>query len=266
MKKTRANLVFGENRITRKKLYKSKKIWMASLMIGAIIGSSGAIGPVNEIFGTNNVNHSIEAAAVHGELFSDIQTNNNSGTNAQNGLDPLQSNNVNFTISGGSAVDISLLGDNQKYAALGIPTELQGKVVANGDAQVTTNITVPLDKFVLLKTNLDLIHTFVNEVNRLQTINPTLHVDLTGVNDALDAVETVLNSTSGSYSSPIQDHGTYLSADIGTGSSTIIANNLVTALNQLESAVNNTKFTGGLTAGAVNLTLEAPKKLAIDAL
>lgn len=265
MKKSGINLVVGANRITRKKLYKSKKVWMASLMVGAIIGSSG-VGPINDIFGVdNNISHSVAASVVHGEIFSDIQTLNNSGTTAQNGLDPLQTNNVNFTISGGSAVDVSLLGDNQKYAVLGIPTDLQGKVVANGSAQVTTNVTVPLDKFVLLKTNLDLIHTFVTEANRLQGLNPTLHIDLAGVNDALDAVETVLGSTKGSYNSPINDNGTYLSADIGTGSSVIIANNLVTALNQLETAVNDTEFTG-FGAGPVNTLLGVPKKLATDAL
>ena len=267
MKKTLENLVVGENRITRKKLYKSKKMWVASLMIGAIIGSSGAVGPINDILGfNNNISHSIEAAVVHGELFSDINTSNNSGTSAQSGLDPSQDNNVNFTISGGSAVDVSLLGDNKKYAVLGIPTELQGKVVANGPAQVTTNITVPLDKFALLKTNLDLIHTLVNEVNRLQGLYPGVHADLTGVNNALDAVETALNSTTGSYNTSIQDNGTYLSADIGTGSSEIIANNLVTALSQLETAVNNTTFTGGLSSGLANTALAVPKKLAIDAL
>ncbi|MFL1696488.1 adhesive domain-containing protein [Weissella kandleri] len=265
MKKSGINLVVGTNRITRKKLYKSKKVWMASLMVGVVIGSSG-VGPITNIFGVDhNLSHSVSASVVHGEIFSDIQTLNDSGTTDQNGLDPLQTNNVNFTISGGSAVDVSVLGDNQKYAVLGIPTDLQGKVVANGPAQVTTNVTVPLDKFTLLKTNLDLIHTFVTEANRLQSLNPALHIDLAGVNNALDAVETVLGSTRGSYNSPINDNGTYLSADIGTGSSEIIANNLVTALSQLETAVNNTQFTG-LGAGTVNNLLSVPKKAAIDAL
>ncbi|WP_169790294.1 adhesive domain-containing protein, partial [Weissella kandleri] len=265
MKKSGINSVVGTNRITRKKLYKSKKAWMASLMVGAVIGFSG-VGPINNIFGfNNNLSHSVSASVVHGEIFSDIQTVNDSGTTVQNGLDPLKINNVNFTISGGSAVDISVLGDNQKYAVLGIPTDLQGKVVANGSAQVTTNVTVPLDKFTLLKTNLDLIHEFVTEANRLQSLNPTLKIDLAGVNNALDAVETVLGSTKGSYTSPISDNGTYLSADIGTGSSVIIANNLVTALSQLETAINNTEFTG-FGAGTVNNLLGVPKKVAIDAL
>ena len=179
---------------------------------------------------------------------------------------------VNFTISGTKPLTATALS-GQRYAALTVPTSLQGNVSTAGNASITTSITVDLNNIALLTSIFSAANTLTTNLTSIlggslgSLTGVTL--DTTQFYNSLNALQTVQNIGNGTFQSPTQfdSTGSYIYTNLDDGIGTITTNTVITLLQNLETATNNlqatgTGITGPIVATAINSAL-APLKLAL---
>ncbi|WP_407124631.1 adhesive domain-containing protein, partial [Weissella paramesenteroides] len=267
------------NTVQRKRMYKAKKLWVVAGVTGLTFG--GVILSDNGISIDRNglqISRQVASAAViSGELLSNVQGGNDSGSSTSMPLDNTKDNNVNFTLSGGALADASVVDSDNKVVALAVPDNLVGKVSPNGDASIDTAVTIRLNKVPLLQTLVTATNNLGSALTGLvdSTTGSLVGIDLNtqAVFDQLDALNSLLNTGQGNFTSTIHvsSDGTYLYADLNDGLGNVLAQNLTNILQNLKNAVNGLTATATNplnpvtvgTAATINTTL-APLKLAVN--
>ena len=209
-----------------------------------------------------------QAAALNIDLLQNITSSNNSGTSTTNRWTSNSgSHNVDFTISGHALANVSLLS-GPRYAALAIPQELRGYVVANGNTSVTTNLTIDFNQIALINAIVSAGDTFVAGVATILSNNPAASINLTQVTTQLNLLKGIQNIGGGTFTSPTTLNGnSMLSAPLNDGMGAILSQNVTAILQNLRTAVNSLTATG-LAAPAANTALaliKPPLITAIDA-
>jgi len=202
------------------------------------------------------------------DLLQNITSSNNSGTSTTNRWTSNSgSHNVDFTISGHALANVSLLS-GPRYAALAIPQELRGFVVANGNTSVTTNLTIDFNQIALINAIVSAGDTFVAGVATILGNNPAASINLTQVTTQLNLLKGIQNIGGGTFSTPTTLNGnSMLSAPLNDGMGAILSQNVTAILQNLRTAVNSLTATG-LAAPAANTALaliKPPLITAIDA-
>ncbi|WP_432758180.1 phage tail tube protein [Lactococcus lactis] len=202
------------------------------------------------------------------DLLQNITSSNNSGTSTTNRWTSNSgSHNVDFTISGHALANVSLLS-GPRYAALAIPQELRGYVVANGNTSVTTNLTIDFNQIALINAIVSAGDTFVAGVATILSNNPAASINLTQVTTQLNLLKGIQNIGGGTFTSPTTLNGnSMLSAPLNDGIGAILSQNVTAILQNLRTAVNSLTATG-LAAPAANTALaliKPPLITAIDA-
>ncbi|AII12855.1 Hypothetical protein NCDO2118_1377 [Lactococcus lactis subsp. lactis NCDO 2118] len=209
-----------------------------------------------------------QAAALNIDLLQNITSSNNSGTSTTNRWTSNSgSHNIDFTISGHALANVSLLS-GPRYAALAIPQELRGYVVANGNTSVTTNLTIDFNQIALINAIVSAGDTFVAGVATILSNNPAASINLTQVTTQLNLLKGIQNIGGGTFTSPTTLNGnSMLSAPLNDGIGAILSQNVTAILQNLRTAVNSLTATG-LAAPAANTALaliKPPLITAIDA-
>lgn len=202
------------------------------------------------------------------DLLQNITSSNNSGTSTTNRWTSNSgSHNVDFTISGHALANVSLLS-GPRYAALAIPQELRGFVVANGNTSVTTNLTIDFNQIALINAIVSAGDTFVAGVATILGNNPAASINLTQVTTQLNLLKGIQNIGGGTFSTPTTLNGnSMLSAPLNDGMGAILSQNVTAILQNLRTAFNSLTATG-LAAPAANTALaliKPPLITAIDA-
>ncbi|WP_208787520.1 adhesive domain-containing protein [Enterococcus gallinarum] len=166
----------------RKRRAINKKSLLANLTVSGMLLTSSVVVPTTLLWEPKIA----EASLVSAEIFSNVQASNDSATSAaapySNSGD---TNPVNFTISGSNAVTLDVL-NGDKVAIVGVPKGLTGFVQPNGNARVSTNITLQLENIAAIQT---LIGTLTPAVDTLVgTVDALVNQNLA---DALGIPETI---------------------------------------------------------------------------
>ena len=207
-----------------------------------------------------------QAAALNIDLLQNITSSNNSGTSTTNRWTSNSgSHNVDFTISGHALANVSLLS-GPRYAALAIPQELRGYVVANGNTSVTTNLTIDFNQIALINAIVSAGDTFVAGVATILGNNPLASINLTQVTTQLNLLKGIQNIGGGTFTSPTTLNGnSMLSAPLNDGMGAILSQNVTAILQNLRTAVSSLTATG-LAAPAANTALDLIKPPLITAI
>ncbi|MBM6741279.1 Ig-like domain-containing protein [Enterococcus gallinarum] len=166
----------------RKRRAINKKSLLANLTVSGMLLTSSVVVPTTLLWAPKTA----EASLVSAEIFSNVQASNDSGTSAAAPYsNPGDTNPVNFTISGSNAVTLDVL-NGDKVAIVGVPKGLTGFVQPNGNARVSTNITLQLEDIAAIQT---LIGTLTPAVDTLVgTVDALVNQNLA---DALGIPETI---------------------------------------------------------------------------
>ncbi|MCO5475367.1 Ig-like domain-containing protein [Enterococcus gallinarum] len=166
----------------RKRRAINKKSLLANLTVSGMLLTSSVVVPTTLLWAPKTA----EASLVSAEIFSNVQASNDSGTSAATPYsNPGDTNPVNFTISGSNAVTLDVL-NGDKVAIVGVPKGLTGFVQPNGNARVSTNITLQLEDIAAIQT---LIGTLTPAVDTLVgTVDALVNQNLA---DALGIPETI---------------------------------------------------------------------------
>lgn len=166
----------------RKRRAINKKSLLANLTVSGMLLTSSVVVPTTLLWAPKTA----EASLVSAEIFSNVQASNDSGTSAAAPYsNPGDTNPVNFTISGSNAVTLDVL-NGDKVAIVGVPKGLTGFVQPNGNARVSTNITLQLENIAAIQT---LIGTLTPAVDTLVgTVDALVNQNLA---DALGIPETI---------------------------------------------------------------------------
>lgn len=166
----------------RKRRAINKKSLLANLTVSGMLLTSSVVVPTTLLWEPKIA----EASLVSAEIFSNVQASNDSATSAAAPYsNPGDTNPVNFTISGSNAVTLDVL-NGDKVAIVGVPKGLTGFVQPNGNARVSTNITLQLENIAAIQT---LIGTLTPAVDTLVgTVDALMNQNLA---DALGIPETI---------------------------------------------------------------------------
>ncbi|MCC4044144.1 Ig-like domain-containing protein [Enterococcus gallinarum] len=166
----------------RKRRAINKKSLLANLTVSGMLLTSSVVVPTTLLWAPKTA----EASLVSAEIFSNVQASNDSGTSAAAPYsNPGDTNPVNFTISGSNAVTLDVL-NGDKVAIVGVPKGLTGFVQPNGNARVSTNITLQLGDIAAIQT---LIGTLTPAVDTLVgTVDALVNQNLA---DALEIPRTI---------------------------------------------------------------------------
>ncbi|MEQ7043619.1 adhesive domain-containing protein [Enterococcus gallinarum] len=166
----------------RKRRAINKKSLLANLTVSGMLLTSSVVVPTTLLWEPKIA----EASLVSAEIFSNVQASNDSATSAAAPYsNPGDTNPVNFTISGSNAVTLDVL-NGDKVAIVGVPKGLTGFVQPNGNARVSTNITLQLENIAAIQT---LIGTLTPAVDTLVgTVDALVNQNLA---DALGIPETI---------------------------------------------------------------------------
>lgn len=248
----------------KNKIITKRKV-LSATMSGALLMTSIVIPTAYSLL-SNQI--TAQAAALNIDLLQNITSSNNSGTSTANRwASNSGSHNVDFTISGGALANVSLLS-GPRYAALDIPQELRGYVIANGNTSVTTNLTIDFNQIVLINAIVSAGDTLIAGVATILSENPAVSINLTQVTTQLNLLKGIQNIGGGTFSSPTTLNGnSMLSAPLNDGMGAILSQNVTAILQNLRTAVNSITATG-LTAPVANAALallKPPLITAIDA-
>lgn len=166
----------------RKRRAINKKSLLANLTVSGMLLTSSVVVPTTLLWEPKIA----EASLVSAEIFSNVQASNDSATSAAAPYsNPGDTNPVNFTISGSNAVTLDVL-NGDKVAIVGVPKGLTGFLQPNGNARVSTNITLQLENIAAIQT---LIGTLTPAVDTLVgTVDALVNQNLA---DALGIPETI---------------------------------------------------------------------------
>ncbi|TRW75687.1 LPXTG cell wall anchor domain-containing protein [Lactococcus lactis] len=248
----------------KNKIITKRKV-LSATMSGTLLMTSVVIPTAYSLL-SNQI--TAQAAALNIDLLQNITSSNNSGTSTTNRWTSNSgSHNVDFTISGHALANVSLLS-GPRYAALAIPQELRGYVVANGNTSVTTNLTIDFNQIALINAIVSAGDTFVAGVATILGNNPLASINLTEVTTQLNLLKGIQNIGGGTFTSPTTLNGnSMLSAPLNDGMGAILSQNVTAILQNLRTAVNSLTATG-LAAPAANTALaliKPPLITAIDA-
>ncbi|MCT1227364.1 LPXTG cell wall anchor domain-containing protein [Lactococcus lactis] len=248
----------------KNKIITKRKV-LSATMSGALLMTSIVIPTAYSLL-SNQI--TAQAAALNIDLLQNITSSNNSGTSTANRwASNSGSHNVDFTISGGALANVSLLS-GPRYAALAIPQELRGYVIANGNTSVTTNLTIDFSQIVLINAIVSAGDKLIAGVATILSENPAVSINLTQVTTQLNLLKGIQNIGGGTFSSPTTLNGnSMLSAPLNDGMGAILSQNVTAILQNLRTAVNSITATG-LTAPVANAALallKPPVITAIDA-
>ncbi|NEX51237.1 phage tail tube protein [Lactococcus lactis] len=248
----------------KNKIITKRKV-LSATMSGTLLMTSVVIPTAYSLL-SNQI--TAQAAALNIDLLQNITSSNNSGTSTTNRWTSNSgSHNVDFTISGHALANVSLLS-GPRYAALAIPQELRGFVVANGNTSVTTNLTIDFNQIALINAIVSAGDTFVAGVATILGNNPAASINLTQVTTQLNLLKGIQNIGGGTFSTPTTLNGnSMLSAPLNDGMGAILSQNVTAILQNLRTAVNSLTATG-LAAPAANTALaliKPPLITAIDA-
>jgi LPXTG-motif cell wall-anchored protein len=248
----------------KNKIITKRKV-LSATMSGTLLMTSVVIPTAYSLL-SNQI--TAQAAALNIDLLQNITSSNNSGTSTTNRWTSNSgSHNVDFTISGHALANASLLS-GPRYAALAIPQELRGYVVANGNTSVTTNLTIDFNQIALINAIVSAGDTFVAGVATILGNNPLASINLTQVTTQLNLLKGIQNIGGGTFTSPTTLNGnSMLSAPLNDGMGAILSQNVTAILQNLRTAVNSLTATG-LAAPAANTALaliKPPLITAIDA-
>ncbi|MEG1369319.1 MAG: Ig-like domain-containing protein [Carnobacterium sp.] len=246
----------------KNKIITKRKV-LSATMSGTLLMSSVVIPTAYSLL-SNQI--TAQAAALNIDLLQNIASSNNSGTSTTNRwASNSGSHNVDFTISGGALANVSLLSGS-RYAALAIPQELRGYVVANGNTSVTTNLTIDFNQIALINAIVSAGDTFVAGVATILGNNPLASINLTQVTTQLNLLKGIQNIGGGTFTSPTTLNGnSMLSAPLNDGMGAILSQNVTAILQNLRTAVNSLTATG-LAAPAANTALDLIKPPLITAI
>ena len=246
----------------KNKIITKRKV-LSATMSGTLLMSSVVIPTAYSLL-SNQI--TAQAAALNIDLLQNITSSNNSGTSTTNRwASNSGSHNVDFTISGGALANVSLLSGS-RYAALAIPQELRGYVVANGNTSVTTNLTIDFNQIALINAIVSAGDTFVAGVATILGNNPLASINLTQVTTQLNLLKGIQNIGGGTFTSPTTLNGnSMLSAPLNDGMGAILSQNVTAILQNLRTAVNSLTATG-LAAPAANTALDLIKPPLITAI
>ena len=248
----------------KNKIITKRKV-LSATMSGTLLMTSIVIPTAYSLL-SNQI--TAQAAALNIDLLQNITSSNNSGTSTANRwASNSGSHNVDFTISGVALANVSLLS-GPRYAALAIPQELRGYVIANGNTSVTTNLTIDFNKIALINAIVSAGDTLIAGVATILSENPAVSINLTQVTTQLNLLKGIQNIGGGTFSSPTTLNGnSMLSAPLNDGMGAILSQNVTAILQNLRTAVNSLTATG-LTAPVANAALallKPPLITAIDA-
>ncbi|MFC6809083.1 adhesive domain-containing protein [Lactococcus lactis subsp. hordniae] len=248
----------------KNKIITKRKV-LSATMSGTLLMTSVVIPTAYSLL-SNQI--TAQAAALNIDLLQNITSSNNSGTSTTNRwASNSGSHNVDFTISGHALANVSLLS-GPRYAALAIPQELRGYVVANGNTSVTTNLKIDFNQIALINAIVSAGDTFVAGVATILSNNPAASINLTQGTTQLNLLKGIQNIGGGTFSSPTTLNGnSMLSAPLNDGMGAILSQNVTAILQNLRTAVNSLNATG-LAAPAANIALaliKPPLIKAIDA-
>ncbi|WP_282800708.1 phage tail tube protein [Lactococcus lactis] len=248
----------------KNKIITKRKV-LSATMSGTLLMTSVVIPTAYSLL-SNQI--TAQAAALNIDLLQNITSSNNSGTSTTNRWTSNSgSHNIDFTISGHALANVSLLS-GPRYAALAIPQELRGYVVANGNTSVTTNLTIDFNQIALINAIVSAGDTFVAGVATILGNNPAASINLTQVTTQLNLLKGIQNIGGGTFTSPTTLNGnSMLSAPLNDGIGAILSQNVTAILQNLRTAVNSLTATG-LAAPAANTALaliKPPLITAIDA-
>ncbi|WP_328288147.1 Ig-like domain-containing protein [Lactococcus petauri] len=207
-------------------------------------------------------------------MFGDTTSSNNTTSSLANPYPEGSQQNVNFTISGNSAVTTNVLSGT-RYAVIVIPPELRGTITP-GQATGSTNVLVDLTKVPLIT---GLVGTLNNTLSGLTSIVDTvtstagLKFDTSRLYADLNLLSNVMTIDQGAWSqaATLSPDGSMIIVDLDKGLGPILANNVINILQDLKLAVNDLNVTVTasdplgtlhLTAATLNTTL-APIKTAL---
>lgn len=194
-------------------------------------------------------------------MFSNLTSSNSSGTSIANPF-PIEnaSRNVDFTISADSGIDLSLIPGNRR-AVLAVPEGLRGHVTANGTGTFSTNILLPendLDPLFSIVNGATT--TLINSINALINSNPLLNINLDDVYAQLNQLQSLSSLTAADVALQLQAQGDqYIYADLDGVLETIIRQDLIEILTDLDNAVQALTITGTgatLLNQTLNLTIK----------
>ncbi|MFK4784262.1 adhesive domain-containing protein [Lactococcus petauri] len=214
------------------------------------------------------------AAVLGVEIFGDTTSSNNTTSSLANPYPEGSQQNVNFTISGNSAVTTNVLSGT-RYAVIVIPPELRGTITP-GQATGSTNVSVDLTKVPLIT---GLVGTLNNTLSGLTSIVDTvtstagLKFDTSRLYADLNLLSNVMTIDQGAWSqaATLSPDGSMIIVDLDKGLGPILANNVINILQDLKLAVNDLNVTVTasdplgtlhLTAATLNTTL-VPIKTAL---
>uniref|UniRef100_UPI000288F1BD adhesive domain-containing protein n=1 Tax=Kurthia senegalensis TaxID=1033740 RepID=UPI000288F1BD len=257
--------------MSKKNYSKWTKSAAASMLAFSLVATPYAISFGDQ--GANVSQKSASAAVLDIELLSNMTLTNDSGTTASNRfqLNPDGTQNVNFTVSGTSLAQASTITSGKKQVVLGVPTELQGLVQPNGNAQIDSSITLRINEVPLVAPVLDATDAVIGAVTKVISATPGISINIGEVYDKLDALNNIGEAGQGKFTAPlsINADGSVISAPIDDGLGLILAQNLNDALTDLNNAVQALTATGSgaasnLAAAALNTTL-IPLKATVSA-
>jgi LPXTG-motif cell wall-anchored protein len=214
------------------------------------------------------------AAVLGVEVFGDTSSSNDTTSSLAAPYPEGTQQNVNFTISGNSAVSANVLSGT-RYAVIVIPPELRG-MITPGQATGNTNVSVDLTKVPLITGLVGTLNTTLGRLtNIVDTVTSTagLSFDTSALYENLNLLSSVMTIDQGAWSqtATLSPDGTMIIVDLDKGLGPILANNIINILQNLKQAVNNLNVTvtGNdplgtlrLAAATLNTTL-APIKTAL---
>ncbi|MCH1722500.1 Ig-like domain-containing protein [Lactococcus formosensis] len=214
------------------------------------------------------------AAVLGVEVFGDTSSSNDTTSSLAAPYPEGTQQNVNFTISGNSAVSANVLSGT-RYAVIVIPPELRG-MITPGQATGNTNVSVDLTKVPLITGLVGTLNTTLGGLTRIvDTVTSTagLSFDTSALYENLNLLSSVMTIDQGAWSqtATLSPDGTMIIVDLDKGLGPILANNIINILQNLKQAVNNLNVTvtGNdplgtlhLAAATLNTTL-APIKTAL---
>ncbi|WP_338996946.1 Ig-like domain-containing protein [Lactococcus formosensis] len=214
------------------------------------------------------------AAVLGVEIFGDTTSSNNTTSSLANPYPEGSQQNVNFTISGNSAVTTNVLSGT-RYAVIVIPPELRGTITP-GQATGSTNVSVDLTKVPLITGLVGTLNTTLGGLTRIvDTVTSTagLSFDTSALYENLNLLSSVMTIDQGAWSqsATLSPDGTMIIVDLDKGLGPILVNNIINILQNLKQAVNNLNVTvtgndplGTLRLAATTLnTTLAPIKTAL---
>ncbi|MFL4497807.1 adhesive domain-containing protein, partial [Weissella sp. MSCH1] len=172
----------------------------------------------NKILSELDTRKSIEKMAlIQGSILDNVTVTNNSGTvsggKSSEGTalkNDSGSKDIDFNITGNKPVESTLIGSGNKVFALSIPKELVGKVTLNGQAAVSTSVSVRLDQVPILSTALSSLQVAVNTFNT--SVSNALNLASSTVGASLVAKDSNGNIILGSDGKPVNGLQTTVAA------------------------------------------------------